>query len=155
MLRVKKSGEPSHSLGDLRSHNEKGAQPGERHSTEPQRISARNKHYDKRRCSDQSSRAQIDFAQHEHSRKADDREWKNQSKEHIALRFFVARKPGPEKKDRGQLSKSGRLKSRRPQTDPAARSIEAHTDVRNIAKRQRGQREHEPNPPCPPPEMIV
>src|SRR5206468_9245448 len=103
MLRMKKSGEPSHPFGDSRRNDQKSAQASERHNAEPYRIGSRNEHYDKRGGSNQSRCSQIDFAQHKRGRQADDRKRKNKSQEHFAVGFFITCKPGSEKKDYGQF----------------------------------------------------
>src|SRR5437867_11538928 len=71
------------------------------------------------------------------------------------MRFLISRKPGSKEKDCGDFCEFRWLKGNRTVTHPAARSIDAHPDVRNIAKRQSGQCQREPNPPRFLPEMIV
>src|SRR6266566_1921953 len=50
---------------------------------------------------------------------------------------------------------SGRLKGNSSESYPTARTVDAHSNMREVAKRQSDKREGEPKPPCPLPEVIV
>ena len=41
------------------------------------------------------------------------------------------------------------------QSHPAARTVDSHPKVRNVAKYQIDQGERKPKPPCPLPEVVV
>jgi hypothetical protein len=67
----------------------------------------------------------------------------------------MSRKPRSQKKDRRDFCDFRWLKCNRAVADPATRSVDAHSDVRDVAKRQSGQRHREPKPPRFLPELIV
>ena len=79
----------------------------------------------------------------------------NEFRQHVAIGFFMSGKPGGEEKDRRDFCKLRWLKCNRAVTDPPARSVDAHSYVRDVAKRQSSQRYREPNPPRFLPELIV
>src|SRR5439155_8199033 len=86
---------------------------------------------------------------------ANDDKRKNESRKHVAVRFFASCKPGGEKEDRRDFCQFRWLKSNRAVADPAARSVDAHSNVRDVAKSESGQRHCKPQPPRFLPEMIV
>jgi hypothetical protein len=67
----------------------------------------------------------------------------------------VSRKPGGKKKDHGQLCHLGGLKSHQPNSDPAARTIDSHPDMRHVTERQHDYCEHKPKPPGSLPKVVV
>src|SRR4029450_1359837 len=118
-------------------------------------MRAGNEHHHKRSDSQQGRRPQIDFSENKCRREANDCKWKDKSEEEIAPCLFAPRKPGSEENDCRQLRQFRRLKRYRPEADPAARSVKAHSDMRKIAKRQCDERQRKPQPPCALPKVII
>src|ERR1700730_8671503 len=69
--------------------------------------------------------------------------------------LLVTRKPKRQKKNRSDFCNFRRLKSDGANSDPAARAVDAHAEVRSETKRKRNKSEPEPNPPSALPKMII
>jgi hypothetical protein len=69
--------------------------------------------------------------------------------------LFIAGEPPGEKKDSGDLRDFRRLKCEGTESDPTARTVDAHSKVRHEAKRESDEGQAEPDPPRPLPEMVV
>src|SRR5207244_8327711 len=65
------------------------------------------------------------------------------------------REPPGEKKYRGEFRDLRWLKTNRPESTPATRAVDPHSDVRNETKYKRDRCDAEPNPPRALPEMVI
>src|SRR5437660_6303078 len=104
---------------------------------------------------DQRGRSEIDFQHDQNQERRDDRERNDEALEQAAALFFTRRKPRRQKKYGGDLGDFRRLKGDRAEADPAARTIDPHSKMRNETKRKRREGESEPEPPRPLPEMVI
>src|SRR5438105_15280319 len=69
--------------------------------------------------------------------------------------FFITREPPRQEKHGGQFRDLRWLKADRAESDPAARTVDPHSEMRNVTRHQRYQCDTEPNPPRPLPKMVI
>ena len=68
---------------------------------------------------------------------------------------LVTGKPPGEEKYGGKFRNLRRLKTNRAEPDPAARAVDAHSEMRDETKDQRDGGDGQPDPPSPLPEMVI
>src|SRR5713101_6066869 len=93
---------------------------------------------------DQRGRSEIDFHHDQDQERRDDREGNDEALEQAATLFFPRRKPRRQKKYGGDLGDFRRLKGDWAEAYPAPRTVDAHPEMRNETKRERGESESEP-----------
>src|SRR5437764_2757097 len=118
-------------------------------------MRSRHEHDREHRRPDQRGRSEIDFQHDQNQERGDNREGNDESLEQSAALFFPSREPGGQKKNGGDLRDFGRLKGDGTEADPATRTVDPHSEMRNETKRERGEGESEPEPPRPLPEMVI
>src|SRR6478672_8223827 len=118
-------------------------------------MRSRDEHNHEHRRADERGRSQIDFGDNKDESGADDRERNYESLQPLAALFLPGGEPRRQKENDGDLGDLRRLKSRGSQRDPASRTIDPHSEMRDETKRQGDQRSSKPDPPGPEPEMVI
>src|SRR5438270_13623109 len=70
-------------------------------------------------------------------------------------RLLVTGEPPCQKKYGRDFRDFGWLKTHRPKSDPPPRTVDAHSDMRDVTTGQRDQCNAQPNPPRALPKMII
>ena len=139
----------------MRGEKENATYSGKRNHAEQHRIHSGNEHHDKCGRTEQDGRSEVHLGENKREQQSDDRERKNKAAEQTTGCLFITRKPSGEKKHRSDLRNLRGLKTELTEANPPARTVNAHSEMRNEAKRQRNECETKPKPPCPLPKMVI
>ena len=124
-------------------------------ATEKNWIRSSDEHH--RECSrpDQRGRSEINFKENQREQSSDDRQRNSKAEQRMTGCLLITREPPGEKKYRGEFRDLRWLKTNRPESNPATRAVDPHSDVRNETKYERDRCNAEPNPPRALPEMVI